>query len=166
MLAISLVSCGGGSDIKSTLGMRKHAPDEFVVISNPPLKEPPSFELVAPSSAGGSIQMPTDADFERGIITDKNLSPSERDFLSKLDHKKSNQVKDLIDKEHFHHKNKQQSKGIVPKVLSKARGDSEDPVIDPVSERTRIKNNNLNNTPINEGQVQDRTRSTIDRILN
>ena len=43
-----LASCS--NDIRSTLGMRKSAPDEFVVISNPALSVPPEFQLIEPGT--------------------------------------------------------------------------------------------------------------------
>lgn len=42
-----LAACSGGS-VRDTLGLNKDAPDEFVVVSRPPLSIPPEFELRPP----------------------------------------------------------------------------------------------------------------------
>jgi hypothetical protein len=44
---ITLAGCGG--DVKETLGMTRVAPDEFRVVSRPPLTIPPQFSLLPPS---------------------------------------------------------------------------------------------------------------------
>ena len=45
----SLSSCKSG-DFRENLGLKKTAPDEFMVLSRPPLSMPPEFVLRAPSS--------------------------------------------------------------------------------------------------------------------
>lgn len=42
-----LTACSGG-DVGDTLGLNKQAPDEFVVVSRPPLVVPPDFDLAPP----------------------------------------------------------------------------------------------------------------------
>lgn len=44
---LGLAACSG-SDVSNTLGLNKSAPDEFVVVSRPPLVVPPEFELTPP----------------------------------------------------------------------------------------------------------------------
>ncbi len=43
----ALTACSG-SDVSDTLGLNKSAPDEFVVVSRPPLVVPPDFSLSPP----------------------------------------------------------------------------------------------------------------------
>lgn len=43
----ALTACGG--DVKETLGLYKEAPDEFNVVSRPPLSVPPEFYLTTPT---------------------------------------------------------------------------------------------------------------------
>ena len=54
-IAILLLLSGCSNDIKSTLGIRKEAPDEFTVISYPPLSVPPEFNLEPPSSETSEV---------------------------------------------------------------------------------------------------------------
>lgn len=44
---LALAACSG-NDVSNTLGLNKSAPDEFVVVSRPPLSVPPDFELKPP----------------------------------------------------------------------------------------------------------------------
>lgn len=47
--SLSLATLAGCSDIKSTLGLERKAPDEFAVVSRAPLSLPPSYALRPPS---------------------------------------------------------------------------------------------------------------------
>ena len=44
LAALALSACDGGS-VANTLGMNIEAPDEFTVVSRPPLSLPPEFNL-------------------------------------------------------------------------------------------------------------------------
>lgn len=46
---LALTACGGSS-VKDTLGLTRKSPDEFKVVSRPPLSVPPQFNLRPPSS--------------------------------------------------------------------------------------------------------------------
>lgn len=159
LLLISMAGCGG--DMKSALGMKRSAPDEFVVISNPPLKEPPEFNLVSPTST----QVPDMQ--EQGIIVElspSELNPPDRSFLENLGSSNHSSTKAMIDKEHQAKKNEHDSKGSVRKTLSRLRGDHEEHVIDPIAERKRIKENMDTGTPIHEGEVKNKSKSTLDKL--
>lgn len=49
LLCMSLLSACG-NDVKDSLGINKKAPDEFKVVSRPPLSVPPEFSLTPPIS--------------------------------------------------------------------------------------------------------------------
>lgn len=64
----TLTACGGGT-IKDTLGIGRKAPDEFRVVSRPPLSVPPQFNLRPPSAnAESPIIIPADKQ-AKAIIT-------------------------------------------------------------------------------------------------
>lgn len=156
---LSVTACS--NDVKSSLGMRKNAPDEFVVISNPPLKEPPEFNLVSPPCG----QIPDMQ--EQGIIQENshsNLNQSDRLFLEHLGTSSHSSTKSMVDSEHRAKQQEHESKGGVSKALSKLRGDNEDHVIDPAAERARIKENAETGKPINEGKVKNKSKSTLDKL--
>ncbi len=156
-VSIALTSCSG-SGIKDTLGMRKPVPDEFVVISNPPLSQPPQFDLLEP----GKMTVP------ETVIKSKDggLTQEEQKLLQMLGSDAiSSNVKNEIDAEHKAKIKNDTEKNVVSKALSGIRGDSKEEVIDPLAERQRIQNNKKDNKPINAGEVQIQKQSTIDRIL-
>ncbi|MCE2991715.1 MAG: DUF3035 domain-containing protein [Candidatus Jidaibacter sp.] len=158
LLACSTLLSACNGDVKSSLGLKKEAPDEFVVISNPPLREPPEFNLSAPTN-----ELP-----ERGIIvqdSEKNLDKDDMMFLEYLEEPKHSDVKSMIDSEHQGHKKEHESKNSISKAISKIRGDHEDPVIDAEKERARLNENAASGKPINEGVVKNKSSSTIDKIL-
>lgn len=47
LVLLALAACSG-NDVSDTLGLQKSAPDEFVVVSRPPLVVPPEFDLKPP----------------------------------------------------------------------------------------------------------------------
>lgn len=158
----SITSCSG--DVKDTLGMRKSAPDEFVVISNPPLSVPPQFDLPDPNSDEVIKAAPTQTDKK---VENKSLSKDELKFIDSLGAKLGGtEAKKLVEKEHLEKQKKEKNKGVVSKTISKISGGSEDPVINPVSERDRLKENKEQGKPITEGNVKNKDESTLKKILN
>ncbi|KJS38300.1 MAG: hypothetical protein VR70_10355, partial [Rhodospirillaceae bacterium BRH_c57] len=59
-LAATLSGCGGG--VKETLGLNRQAPDEFQVVSRPPLAIPPEFKLRPPEPGAPPTGMGTAQD--------------------------------------------------------------------------------------------------------
>ena len=65
ILLLAMFTSGCSNDLKSTLGLKKPSPDEFTVISNPPLSVPPNFTLSKPNTdAESSINL---QDIEQSI---------------------------------------------------------------------------------------------------
>lgn len=162
VIAIASLTACGGNDIKSTLGLKKAAPDEFAVISNPPLSVPPAFNLNAP---GEHFERP-ESSFTSENSVEAVTSKEDQEFLSEF--KKTapkSKVKKEIDEEHAKRQKAQSEKGVVRKAINSIDGKHEEKVIDPVSERRRIRDNITNNVPINEGEVVDKSKSTIERVL-
>ena len=50
--ALALLTACGETTVKETLGLDRRAPDEFRVVSRPPLSMPPQFDLRPPSVEG------------------------------------------------------------------------------------------------------------------
>lgn len=166
LLIITMLSClsSCGGDVKDSLGMRKSAPDEFVVISNPPLSVPPQFDLPDPNS---DEVIKTEPAQSVKRIEPKSLSKDELKFIDSLGAKhKSSEAKKLVEKERSEKQKADKNKGVVSKTISKISGSSEDPVINPVSERERLKENKAEGKPINDGKVKNKEESTLKRILN
>ncbi|MEQ1789488.1 MAG: DUF3035 domain-containing protein, partial [Rickettsiales bacterium] len=69
---LAVTACGGSS-VKETLGLGRKAPDEFRVVSRPPLSVPPQFNLRPPSASAESPSIiPADKQAE-SIITGNPL---------------------------------------------------------------------------------------------
>ncbi|MFI4984132.1 MAG: DUF3035 domain-containing protein [Rickettsiales bacterium] len=159
ILFVTLLSgCESAPDIKSTLGLKKPAPDEFMVISNPPLTTPPDFNLTMPDSEP--------ARYNAEIIeAPQALDKSDKEFLGMLGHSSDTTVKREIDSTYHKEKKTKKEKGTIRKTFDKVAGGKKDPVIDPVAEKARIKENLDAGKPVNEGDVKVEQKSTLDNIL-
>jgi hypothetical protein len=85
-LAALLTACSG-DDVRSTIGLERSAPDEFKVVSRPPLSVPPEFTLRPPLPGDDEIAtLPADkltrsmitgtsADFGNPILTKSDGTP-------------------------------------------------------------------------------------------
>lgn len=154
---LALVGCSSG--VKESLGMKKSAPDEFYVISNPDLTVPPDFKLVDPSSG-----ISREDTYEDSSAKANKLAPDDKAFLQSLSGAapKSN-IKQVIDAEN---QANSEQKGVIRQTLGKLNGQGQDPRVDAVAERDRLKANKTENKPLNEGEVPQQRPSTIERILN
>lgn len=160
MINMLLVGCSG--DTKSALGLKKSAPDEFMVISNPPLSVPPDFILSNPTEPKKEILSQATLEPQKNSKPDK----SDQEFLNKLGAKEqATPSGKLVDEEYQQAINKRKEKGFIRKTVSTFHDES-DKVIDPVTEKERIKNNLKEGKPINEGEVQNKSTSTLDKIFN
>lgn len=158
-IALLALSACSSSDMKSSLGLRKSAPDEFAVISNPPLSVPPSFEMVKPSDEPRMFA-------EDEVEHETKLGSDDTDFLGEFNKPVvKTKVQKQIDDENkqFHKSNS--DKGAVRRALNNINGQTEEKVIDPVSERRRIRDNVAKDLPINEGEVSNKSKSTLERVF-
>lgn len=53
LLTIGLTACGGGANVKKSLGLQPTPPDEFSVVSRAPLSVPPDYTLRPPRPGEG-----------------------------------------------------------------------------------------------------------------
>lgn len=156
-LTTLLTGCETAPDIKSTLGLKKSAPDEFMVISNPPLTTPPDFSLTAPDSEN--------VRFNNVVTEPKVIDNSDKEFLNKLGNKSDSTIKREIDESYNKEKKLTKEKGAIRKTLEKVSGGKKDPIVDPIAEKKRISENLESGKPVNEGDVKLEKKSTINHIL-
>ena len=71
----------------------------------------------------------------------------------------------LIDQEYNQSQELNSHKGTIRKAVARLNGDDEH-YIDPVAEKERIKKNKEEGKPINEGEIKEKSKSTIDKIFN
>lgn len=128
------------------MGLSKRPPDEFMVVSNPPLYIPPSFDLNDPNKPSEKTPQ----------VNKSDLTGSDKQFLQTLDRHSISSNEDG-----------EPQQGAVRSFLSKIRGKNSAEVIDPAHEKERIAKNKADNKPINEGVVKTRKEggSTISRII-
>jgi hypothetical protein len=74
-----LVACEDGA-VRNTLGLDRSAPDEFTVVSRPPLSVPPEFTLRPPRPGEEPRGLATDAQ-ARSLITGKPATPADVNAL-------------------------------------------------------------------------------------
>lgn len=75
LIAPVLMLAGCSNDMKSTLGLKKQAPDEFFIISNPPLIVPPEFDITNPDLPSKNSQRAQELE---------KLSQSDESFIKKI----------------------------------------------------------------------------------
>ena len=162
-LLVSLTACES-YDVKSTLGLKKPSPDEFMVISNPPLSVPPEFNLQQPDTIVSA--QPNQILQEKAKEPSAKVAPEDDKFLKEFDkdHPKS-QVKSSIDNDLIQNKKAKEERGVIRKTISKMNADS-DPTINPVAERDRLKANAEQGKAVNDGDVKMQSKSTLERIFN
>lgn len=138
-----LFGCSGNSPFSTA----KRPPDEFMVISNPPLYIPPNFDLKDPSKLEAQTNDKKDS-----------IGSSEKQFLEQIDSGKT-QRED--------YSNTEEDKGITRKFFSRFSKKESAEVIDPTSEKERIQKNQKEGKPINEGKIKTRAEggSTINKLL-
>jgi hypothetical protein len=153
-VVMALAGCSG--DAKSKLGLRKESPDEFVVVSNPPLKEPPSF---------GTSNIAPLVNHTVKPAAERHLSADDVRFLNFLTAPKHSAIKTQVDQEKTQETMEVEARPAVTKIIGKIRGDGKDPIIEPNGEKERIESNLKHNKHINEGEIKRKSSPAISRIL-
>ena len=76
LLVGALAMAGGCSSFKDAMGISKHPPDEFAVVTKTPLIVPPEYNLMPPKP---SVEQPRDADPQaeaiQALFPDHKVSP-------------------------------------------------------------------------------------------
>ena len=160
----SFVSACGG-DVKESLGLNRNAPDEFKVISKPPLSIPPNFSLRPPRDKKNGVSQSTTVpeDARKLLVTSgdaniskkikrKGVTQGESSFLSKAGTANANpDIKRLIHED----QNPQASEDSFMKKLLKEDEEKKGPdsVVDAVKESDRIKENIRNDRPVTDGET-------------
>ena len=154
-------SCSG--DVKSKLGLEKTAPDEFTVVSNPPLTLPPDFNLRPPEEKDSfSKSSPSILAYSE---RNTGVSKGEEGFLNKLGVDSRNNAHAMVDKDYLSQQKSKKEKGLIRSTLSSIRGDNQIKAIDPIAEKKRIAENLSTGKAVNEGETKLKSQSTLDRIL-
>jgi hypothetical protein len=75
LFPLFITACSG-NDVKDTLGLSKDAPDEYRVVTRPPLSVPPAFELQPPAKPGEISTINTTDKQAKSLLTGKPVEES------------------------------------------------------------------------------------------
>jgi hypothetical protein len=160
-----IASCS--SKAKDTLGLRRTAPDEFKVISNPPLSLPPEFTLRPPSEAaeGAAINAASSKTLleqkvsgsSEGNQNSSKLSNAESAFLSMAGTVDANpSIKAILKRENAEEQSAEENKTIMDKLSTfstKGKKEKTPDVVDAKKERERIIDNKEQGKSVTEGET-------------
>lgn len=192
---LPLTACGSGS-VKQVLGLDRGAPDEFRVVSRPPLSVPPEFDLNPPDPTAASVdQAPISKQAKELVLgtgtdaapaadtaakpakpkakgkTKPDAGPSKADstFLERAGAVQTNPGirKELLEERYQRQQVEEEKKSQWWNVLP-SWSDRSDPTVNPQKEDARIKTNEKEGKPVNEGETEinkGKAKSTLDYIL-
>ena len=69
MALLALAACGGTNTAREMLGFERNSPDEFAVVSRPPLSVPPEFNLRPPLDGRDTTNLPAADEHARALLT-------------------------------------------------------------------------------------------------
>ena len=165
-----LLAACGETTVKETLGIDQRAPDEFRVVSRPPLSVPPQFDLRPPGVDGEGSSV-TRGQAESLILGDKpaakKLGKTSGDdaFLQKAGAAKAdpNVKKDLAE-EKINEQLQKEEDGWWDKMTTISS--NKEPVVKAEGEADRIKKNKEEGKPVTEGETPESgggQESTLER---
>lgn len=169
-LAALLLASACGGDVKGDLGLRKDSPDEFRVISAPPLSVPPDFSLLPPAS--GAAPAASNVNQDNRHLLGQQSSPSgvaaptpqvkasslpssgDSKFLSKAGAASIDPtIRDTIAKETQPLPQEEEKKGFFKKMLSLNKDEEAKVVVDAAAEKKRMTENKASNKPVTTGET-------------
>ena len=191
LLPAMLAACSG-QEARETLGLTREAPDEFVIVSRPPLTLPPDFEL-RPPTPGVSRPAESTEKAARGLVLKGEAQPATLDELGPASNVETAVVPvlsgDAATPAESTLLNKIGITQVDPDIRAKLGSDPKqaqaneearpfydklvtepaaEPIVDSRKEAERIRANTDAGRPINEGKVPETApekKSVIDRIF-
>lgn len=155
-----------GSDVKESLGLKKYAPDEFMVVSRPALTIPPSYTLVKPGEKkvyGKSIKVNEAKTILLGNANNYRsyISNSEKSLLKNAKTSKNNRdIRKIIDEEYSEYlADKKENKESFLSSLNPFNNDNEQ-ILDAKKERERILKNEREGKSILKGKSESVKKDT------
>lgn len=193
LLITSVLTACDGQEVRETVGLTREAPDEFVVVSRPPLSVPPDFDLKPPRPGEARKEESTERQARQLILKDdpnateivEELEPAsekvetavdpvitsdakssaESTLLGKLGADKADpDIRKKLGEDSVAEKDLSNEKSLYEKII---KSEGEEPVVDPKKEAERIRTNKEKGKPINKGKVPEaeQKKSVIDKIF-
>ena len=190
LACLALLTACSGNSVRNTLGLGRSAPDEFSVVSRPPLSVPPEFEL-RPPRAGEAPQVTTAEEQARRQLLGTTAPPSSLDelplftaetavvpvisaeapsqaaasFLSKAGADKADEsIRQKLATDSTRVV-EPKGKSLYEKIVG---AETAEPVVDAPAEAERLRDNRDAGKPVTEGETPtttDKPKSVIDRIF-
>jgi hypothetical protein len=179
--AAMLLSACTGSEVRQSMGMKRNNPDEFQVVSRPPLSVPPVYHLRPPSEEAVGM---TPADERAGALVFENKElprfqrPEDREYMADtaVTSVETSALGSQADSVLLNNAGASQAD---PRIRTLLKGESEtirrpplkersfldkmkrgiflkdegDPVVDAAKEQERIRANKAENKPLTEGET-------------
>ncbi len=191
MLLLPLIAACEDGSVRNTLGLDRAAPDEFTVVSRPPLSVPPEFTLRPPRPGEEPRGLATDAQ-ARSLITGKPVAPSDVNALdaptvesavtpvlqndalsmganSLLKRAGADAADETIRSKLGEDARRPVDTSNAKTLLDQLSGaEKNEPTVDAKKEAERLRDNKDAGKPLNEGEVAEEKpvkRSLIDRIF-
>lgn len=192
LVALLLTACAG-NEVREVVGLTRQAPDEFVVVSRPPLSVPPDFELKPPRPGEIRAAESTERQAKKLILKDDGKTPTtietlesapkdvetaldpvissdaktsaESSFLSNIGAEKADpEIRQKLGKDVTVSKDTSKEKSLLDKLT---KSNEKEPIVDAKKEAVRIRKNKESGKPINKGKVPEANekRSVIDKIF-
>jgi len=175
--AAFLLGACGGNTVKDVLGIDRRAPDEFRVVSRPPLSVPPQFDLRPPGVDGASTSESRDKaqSLVRGgdAAAPVNLKPAKNPggsaadsmFLEKAGAANANpNVKQELAEKKINDQLEKEDRSWWEKISPGS--DKKEPVVKAEGEAERLQKNKEEGKPVTEGETPETgggTMSTLER---
>lgn len=189
LATLGLTACDG-QNARDILGLGRNSPDEFRVVSRPPLSTPPDFQLRPPLEGEDSIGLPPsdlqakslitngqdiskidydirrkmgEADTAVGVVDSYSLgSKAENALLNRAGVKNSDpQIRQKLYNEQIKRKKDAESNWLVPKK-------SDEYIVDAEKEKARIKSNMETGKTITDGKtpvVEPKERGVLEGLF-
>lgn len=170
-----LAACDGG--VQDALGLNREAPDEFTVVSRPPLSVPPEFTLRPPQPGAPALGFEAD-EKARSLLTGKDSTSVAPVTSSDT---QSGGAASLLKRAGAANadssiRDKLQTDAATPVDTSDAPtlldqitgAEKREPVVDAKKEAERLRTNKDTGKPVNEGEVPEEksgSESLIDRVF-
>lgn len=193
LLVFLIAACeGGSSSVRNTLGLNRAAPDEFKVVSRPPLSVPPGFGLRPPEPGAPPRGVAPAEEQAASMVKGRPLRPATHsdgldgyaraDVETAVDPVLSGSLESAADARFLNRAGADQADDDIRSRLYREKDDpamkpsgrfaienwlagaGEEDVIDPKAEAERIRENIDADRPVNEGEVKTQQRDPVSAI--
>lgn len=163
VVLVPLLLAGCGNNVRETLGIAKPPPDEFAVIARPPLAVPPDFALRPPQPGAQRPQEATPRNAAASTVfgmnspTDAPVSNGTEALLAKAGATNlPANLRDELDRETIGIAMNDRS--VVQRLMFWDATNPNEPIVNAGAEAARLKQNQADKKPLNQGEVPTITR--------